>query len=566
MVNFLELSSKDFENSIVKNRFIQSTCGEWIWFVDASITAKDDIETILQENEFLSEYDTLLFCSEDLDGEIELLDLLIKPQCRLYAFGVKRQLLVEIGSFNQLLEGCTNYEFLLRAAENGTIFAISCSAEKKEVFDPMTMAYAIRRYMPVLKKMGMLNEVFLHMLQVAERNGRTDDFNEEMNCFLQDVGKYEKLVEETAPILLFIGAEVWCGILTGFANSLAQELVALGQAVITTNNTYGNYQKISTEKLMNQQYKAIIGFQAAALEKEMFQNMKGKKVQFWFDDPLFFDEFFRNHSKETFILCQDSYYADYIREHYDIPKTMQFPPGGTPLGEIPNEKLYDVVFIGGYEPLSEGVYEYDFQNGFYHYMRGHVDETFEQGMIGYLKLLGQEVSKTEIREKLQSVKDVCLDILHRNRHDMVEKILCAGIPLHVYGDSWLLYKGACRDNLIIHPHALGEEALHIWSQAKIGLNMMRGHKAGMTERIANIMLSGACCLSDETLYLNEHFIDGEDIVLFKRSELDELPRKIQYLLTHDEEREKIAMAGRQKALQEHTWRKRAEQLLEMLCM
>jgi len=65
-------------------------------------------------------------------------------------------------------------------------------------------------------------------------------------------------------------------------------------------------------------------------------------------------------------------------------------------------------------------------------------------------------------------------------------------------------------------------------------------------------------------YLKEHFTDGEDIVLFKRSELDELPRKIRYLLEHDDIREQIAIAGCEKAMREHTWRRRAEQLLEML--
>ncbi len=564
MTDFCELSSMDFENSIMKNQFIKSTCGEWIWFVDSAITCRTDIEMVLQENDFLIEYDVILFCSGDLEGETGLLDLLAEPQCEIYAFGLKRQMLIKTGAFNQLLEGCSNYEFLLRAAESGTVFAVPCCAEKNEIFDSVTMAYVIRRYMPMLKAVGMLDEVFLHMVQVAEHYGETETFSKAMNCFLQDSGEYEKLIEDTAPFLIFVGAEIWCGILTGFANALADELVALGQAVITTNNTYGDYQNISTEKLMNQQYKAVIGFQAVALEKEMFQNMKGQKVQFWFDDPAFFDDFFRNLSKEANILCQDAYYADYIREYYGIPNARQFPPGGTAIGEIPSEKQYNVVFIGGYEPVSNCIYEDEFQNGFFQYMREHVDATFEQGIVGYGKSLGKEFEKKEIIQQLQRVRNVCMDVLHRNRHEMIEKILCAGIPLHVYGDSWLSYRGLGCSNLIIHPHALGDEALHIWSQAKIGLNLMRGHKAGMTERIANIMLCGACCLSDETVYLKEHFTDGEDIVLFKRSELDDLPQKIQYLLEHDAERESIAWAGRKKALQEHTWRKRAEQLLEML--
>ena len=120
------------------------------------------------------------------------------------------------------------------------------------------------------------------------------------------------------------------------------------------------------------------------------------------------------------------------------------------------------------------------------------------------------------------------------------------------------------ENLIIHPKVMAEESLQIWAQAKIGLNIMNGHKAGMTERIANIMLSGACCLSDETSYLKEHFADGEDIVLFRADYLDGLVDKIRYLLQNDEVREKIASNGKEKALREHTWRKRTEELLELI--
>ena len=118
--------------------------------------------------------------------------------------------------------------------------------------------------------------------------------------------------------------------------------------------------------------------------------------------------------------------------------------------------------------------------------------------------------------------------------------------------------------MIIHPAVYDKEPFKVWAQAKIGLNIMRGHKAGMTERIANIMLCKTCCLSDETTYLTEHFTDGEDIVLYKRTEPDALPEKIKYLLEHDEEREFIARNGRQKAMKEHTWKRRAEDLLRLL--
>ncbi len=564
MVDFCELNSTDFENSIMKNQFIQSTRGEWICFIDASITSREDIDSILKENTFLSEYDAILFCSKELDGEINLFDLLYNPQCVIYAFGIQRELLIKTGSFNQLLEFNTNYEFLLRAAEVGSMYAVSCSAEKEAVFDPFTMAYVMRRYMSVLKETGQLESVFLKMVQEAGRLKKGDDFKRAMNAFLSQDEEYIKLVEDTAPFLIFVGTDKWCGVLQGFANSLADELVSLGQAVITTNNTYGEYSKIPTEKLMNQYYKAVIGFQASALEKDIFRNMNGRKVQFWFDNPIFFEDFFCNHSKETYVLCQDAYYADYIRGYYGLPNAMQFPPGGNVFeGEI-CEKIYDVAFVGSYEPLPEGTYGDAFLDGFYQYMLAHIDFTFEQGMSAYGQTLGKNYDKKEIAKYLQKAEDVCFDVLQKDRHEVIEKIVSSGITLHVFGDSWKNYQGKGRENLIIHPQVVGKEALQIFAQSKIGFNIMRGHKAGMTERIANIMLCGACCLSDETVYLREHFCDGKDIALFKRSELDTLPVKIHYLLEHDGEREQIAAAGYEKALREHTWRKRAEQLLELL--
>ena len=66
MTNFCELCSGDFEKSVLKNDFLCSTNEDWIWFVDSEITSRLEIETILQENEFLEVYDAIVFCSEEL--------------------------------------------------------------------------------------------------------------------------------------------------------------------------------------------------------------------------------------------------------------------------------------------------------------------------------------------------------------------------------------------------------------------------------------------------------------------------------------------------------------------
>ena len=149
------------------------------------------------------------------------------------------------------------------------------------------------------------------------------------------------------------------------------------------------------------------------------------------------------------------------------------------------------------------------------------------------------------------------------RNAVVSAVLEAGFSLHVYGESWRDYQGPGRDNLVIHPYVTVEESLEELSKARIGLNIMSWHKAGMTERIANIMLSGAVCLTEETEYLRDHMQEGRELVCFELNRLEELPGKIRNLLEHPELREEIAANAYRRASAEYTWERRARELIAL---
>ena len=108
------------------------------------------------------------------------------------------------------------------------------------------------------------------------------------------------------------------------------------------------------------------------------------------------------------------------------------------------------------------------------------------------------------------------------------------------------------------------DMLREWGKAKIGLNIMSWHKAGMTERVANILLSGAVCVTERTTYLDEHFEDGRELIGFSLESLEELPKEIESLLQDDRKRKQIAQNAYLKASREHTWRERATELLELI--
>ena len=99
--------------------------------------------------------------------------------------------------------------------------------------------------------------------------------------------------------------------------------------------------------------------------------------------------------------------------------------------------------------------------------------------------------------------------------------------------------------------------------SKFSLNIMSWHKDGLTERIFNGMLCQSVVLSDQTTALRENFVNGQDIALFSLKQLSTLPEQVKSLLADNVKLTEIALNGYHKALAEHSWIQRAEQLLHI---
>ena len=75
-------------------------------------------------------------------------------------------------------------------------------------------------------------------------------------------------------------------------------------------------------------------------------------------------------------------------------------------------------------------------------------------------------------------------------------------------------------------------------------------------------MSGAFYLLEYFEEIEQFFALDKEIVCF--SDEDELVEKVRYYLAHDPAREKIRVAGRERALADHTWQKRFQQLFTTL--
>lgn len=560
----LELQANQLEDAAYKNRFIRECQEDYLAFVDRSKISEVELAQMVQEEDMLACGDVLVFCAGEAQDAVELSFENI-PECFwLQIAGVvfARKLLADAGSYNERLQGMTDFELVCRLAKaNGrAIFVFPGFLEDAPNWnqkDAFTCAYVLRRYMKDLQAWNKMEGILQQLCTAMEQCGVLPVFKQSLQHFLGSQDAYEQIAIATAPFVILRGDETCFGVLQDFADCLYAAIRKSGQACILAENGKTDY-----EQLMNHVSKAIVGFQSKAFKMEFFKSLHGPKFQFWFDNPVFYEFHFDDLDDDCNILCHDSNYVEFIREQYQKENARLFPPAGHELPWAEEcDRPYDIVFIGSYIPEASENLE-GLEREFYEYMLEHPDITFAEGMRAVMNTRNEPV-QVNISACFAEIKHICQSVINHYRRKVMETILAAGYEVHVYGESWNAYESSYAHRLIRHPELTVAESIGEWQKAKIGLNVMSWHKAGMTERIANIMLCGAVCLSEETDYLKEHFAEGEEIVTFKLSQLEKLPEQIRQLLNNDNWR-RVSRKGYEIASREHTWERRALQLLEVV--
>ncbi len=115
-----------------------------------------------------------------------------------------------------------------------------------------------------------------------------------------------------------------------------------------------------------------------------------------------------------------------------------------------------------------------------------------------------------------------------------------------------------------HGEAWGHEMFNILYNSKIAIN----RHIDVAENYANNMRlyeatgSGTMLITDAKPNLNDLFEAGKEVETYSSKE--ELLKKIEYYLIHDDERKAIAQAGQKRTFRDHTYRVRMVQLVQIL--
>ena len=103
----------------------------------------------------------------------------------------------------------------------------------------------------------------------------------------------------------------------------------------------------------------------------------------------------------------------------------------------------------------------------------------------------------------------------------------------------------------------------VFHASKINLNMtMRPIETGLSLRVWDILGCGGFLLTNYQAEIPEYFEIGKDLDAYES--MEELEQKIQYYLTHDDERIEIAINGYEKVAKFHTYELRIAEMIRML--
>ena len=538
------------------------------------------------------------YLSLDENG-YSFLDILLDERVVFGELAVPRDLVRKAGGINTGLKAKRKYELVLRIAELGNVkieevendISVCNNLEKQDesfifiddnetegnIIDSLTTdCYLIAKYSEELIAHNLFNPAVESILAEAENKGLKDEAVALLEGFLSRNDNFYNIDDCIKPVLIFKGNDTCYNVLNTFADELKKSIEKSGYKTEVFDVDREDWKEVV--RYQNKHYKAVVGFKYFLFSVKMGDGkryladfIRAPKFNFLLDAPICFSSHLDYRAENFTILTHDINYKNFLEKHYKQQAKI-LPPGGMISGKPVNinERKYELTFLGSYGDYRKILLELeglsaedkDIGTALFERLKTEPELTLEAGFDEVIKERGLVMDEDTYLVRLHRVRKVLYAASYYFREKAIKAILESGLRLTVFGESFKNSPFAGYENLNICEEVPAERSLEVYENSKISLNFMTWHKAGLTERMANIMLAGAVLITDFTEGFSEGA--GEDFVDFKLSAIDSLPEKIKELLKDESFLNKIALNGRKRALNSMTWDKRAEELLELI--
>lgn len=295
------------------------------------------------------------------------------------------------------------------------------------------------------------------------------------------------------------------------------------------------------------------------------------------DHPFHYEKPLRNAPTTSIVLCTDRNHVKYIRRFYKNIRQVDFLPHAgvelhckhKPIEERGIDVLYagalPIYTVGRMIPDLSSIQEVDGEDMMQSVLSElvhHPEKTTEQAIEEYVKSKRNDVSEERLQEIIVKMRFVDSYATSFFREQAVRILVESGIQVTAYGTGWDQCDWSGNPHLTYGGKVLAPQILPMMNNSKIVLNTMTWFKAGAHDRIFNGMLAGAAVVTDDSVYMRREFTDGKELVMFSLHDLASLPERVFDLFGHITHMQEIADCGYHAALENHTWKSRAEYLVE----
>ena len=309
----------------------------------------------------------------------------------------------------------------------------------------------------------------------------------------------------------------------------------------------------------------------APMNKKIVSILKCTKINILVDHPAFtlkaVKEYLQNNDFVECVVDRD--HVKYLDEYKGIVTRNRFiPHGGKALNiEIKplSQRKIGVLYVGSTKKYPK--------------LPDELNEKCLEEMILNPNMSSIEAIKKVVMEEYSiEESDVDLlpndvfEVLHQNewvalgfyRTETIKALVESGIKVNVYGLGWDQVDFANNPNLIIGDLLTPFECIEKMYDSVIVLNSMPWFKDGTHERIFNAMLAGSIVVTDKSKWLEENFIDGENIISFDLKKIDKMVNRVEKIIANVDEYQSIADEGYKTAVARHTWSHRALEVINMM--
>jgi hypothetical protein len=154
-----------------------------------------------------------------------------------------------------------------------------------------------------------------------------------------------------------------------------------------------------------------------------------------------------------------------------------------------------------------------------------------------------------------------VEAYHRNM--FLEVVGSAGVAITTVGKGW---EPLCERYPSFSYLGEGsfEETLHLLRRTRVVINVNNGFVSGGHERVFAAMAAGAAVFSERSLFYDEAFVAGHDLIPFTTPVRAEVAASLQQLADDLDLGARIAANGHAKTLANHLWINRAMQIVEVV--